>query len=315
MGRRDRIEKKDKKKKKKTRVILAIVAGVILTLVLVGVGVYNYLDDSNFVKLKGDKSELNVSEEAEKKSKKHNVENILVLGVDKEENASDTIMIFSLDKDNKKIKVTSLLRDMYVYQGEGKANKINYAYHYGGVEGSISTINELFDLDIQKYVKVTFEELIRCVDYVGGVDIEITKKEAEFLNEQLDKNLKVKAGVNHLNGEQVLAYSRIRKIDSDAQRSQRQRNVMMAIFNKAKSVQATKLPQLVKAVSSTVETNIPIYELVNIGNYALGMDINNLEELRLPLDGTTSHFTSGVYHLNWETKPNVEALQKFVYGE
>ena len=93
---------------------------------------------------------LNISPETTAESEEKNIENILLLGVDKQENASDTIIIVSLRKDIKTLKFVSIMRDTYVYQGEGKANKINYAYHYGGVEGSVATVNKIFNLDISK---------------------------------------------------------------------------------------------------------------------------------------------------------------------
>ncbi|MGL5150838.1 MAG: LCP family protein, partial [Clostridium sp.] len=123
-----------------------------------------------------------------------------------------------------------------------------------------------------------------------------------------------KSGNVHLNGKQALAFSRIRKIDSDAARSSRQREVLMALFKKGKAMDITKLPTVARDVSSTIETNISLLDLIDIGTLLLSMNFDQLDELRLPLDGTTSHFLNGVYHLNWDEEVNKKAMHDFIFG-
>ena len=115
--------------KKRNKVLIAIM--IVMVIILGGIfGAYKYINRIKNVNLQGSDEQLKVSQETQEKSKKENIENILLLGVDNQENATDTIMILSLDKDDNTAKLTSIMRDMYVDQGEGKANKINYAYHY-----------------------------------------------------------------------------------------------------------------------------------------------------------------------------------------
>ncbi|WP_294351600.1 LCP family protein [uncultured Clostridium sp.] len=257
---------------------------------------------------------LNISPETTAESEEKNIENILLLGVDKQENASDTIIIVSLRKDIKTLKFVSIMRDTYVYQGEGKANKINYAYHYGGVEGSVATVNKIFNLDISKYIKVSFEELIKIVDYIGGVDIKINEEERRMINSKCSSRQLAKSGNVNLNGEQALAYSRIRKIDSDYRRTERQRNVMMSIFTKSKNVSVLDYPKVISELTSTVETNLTTFELIKLTTILTDIDLNNIGSFRIPLDGTTSDNSSGVYHLDWDKEVNVNALHDYIYN-
>lgn len=240
--------------------------------------------------------------------------NILLLGIDKEENVSDTIMILSLSKEKKTVKLISIMRDTYIYQGEGMANKINYAYHYGGVNGSIDTVNTVFNLDISKYVKVDFDNLISIVDYLDGVEVNIDEKEREYINACCKNTSLITSGDVTLNGEQALVFSRIRKIDSDFQRTERQRKVMFGIYNKIKNMDVLKYPKTFYTFSKSSETNMSIVELLEVGNFIMHSDENNYSNLRIPLDGTTSDSTIGVYHLNWDEEVNKQALYDFIYS-
>jgi hypothetical protein len=136
------------KKVRKRKKVLIVVASILVILAGSGVYAYNKINRVNKVELKESDEELNVSPETAKESKEKHITNILLIGVDQIENASDSIMILTLDKDDNTAKLTSIMRDTYVYFGEGQANKINYAYHYGGVPLTISKLNELFNLSI-----------------------------------------------------------------------------------------------------------------------------------------------------------------------
>lgn len=294
-------------KRKRNKILIII--GIIILLILGGAfGAYRYINRVKNVKLQGSNEELKISQETEEKSIKENIENILLLGVDKEENATDTIMILSLDKDDNTAKLTSIMRDMYVEQGEGKANKINYAYHYGGVEGTVSTLNELFNLDINKYALIDFDGLVKIIDYLGGINLNITEKERQLCGAS-------KAGNVLLNGEEALAFSRIRKIDSDFVRTSRQREVMLAILKKCKDIPLTSYPSVIADLSSNVQTNLSTMEILSIAKYLLTLDMNNLNDFRVPIDGTTKDNLNGVYHLDWDKEANTKALHEFIYGK
>ncbi|MDU4937975.1 MAG: LCP family protein [Clostridium sp.] len=293
--------------KKRNKVLIAIM--IIMVIILGGIfGAYKYINKIKNVKLQGSDEELKVSQETQEKSKRENIENILLLGVDNQENATDTIMILSLDKDDNTAKLTSVMRDTYVNQGQGKANKINYAYHYGGVEGTISTLNELFNLDINKYALIDFDGLVEIIDYLGGINLNITEQERKLCGAS-------NAGNVVLNGSQALAYSRIRHIDNDFQRTARQREIMFAILKKCKDISLTSYPSVISDLSSNVQTNLSTMEMLSIAKYLLTLDMNNLNDFRVPIDGTTKDNLNGVYHLDWDKEANVKALHEFIYGK
>lgn len=305
--------------KKRNKIILSIIGIILILCVGGGIWAYNYMNNITISPLQVDdeNKELSISTETKEKSKSQNIENILILGVDEAENASDTIMVLSLDKGNDTIKLTSIMRDTYV-ELPGDADKINYAYNIGGVELSIAKINEMFNLDINKYIQVDFNGLTNIIDYLGGVNINITDAEKEIANEKIigdgKKDLIMNSGDVVLSGEQALAYSRIRIIDNDFKRTERMRNVVFAIFSKIKNIDIFDYPKVISDLSSNITTNIKTSEMLSIGKFAISVENNNIKQFRVPIDGTTSDFTDGVYHLNWNREPNLEALHKFIYN-
>ncbi|MBQ2190903.1 MAG: LCP family protein, partial [Clostridia bacterium] len=135
-----------------------------------------------------------------------NVVNILLLGNDARDEydhgRADTIMILSFNKQTRTIKLVSILRDTWIYiPGRDKWNRINAAYQFGGTGLAINTINLNFDLDIQYYMRVDFNSLKSIVNELGGIDIELTEREVEYINNGCGgEDLPVHAGWHHLNG-------------------------------------------------------------------------------------------------------------------
>lgn len=303
--------------KKKSIILLLIIISPVL--------MYLRINKMKVVKIESTDDELAVCSEIKQISKENNVKNILLLGVDEEENASDTIMILSIDKDDKTLKLVFIMRDSYINFGANKVNKINYAYHYGGVENSIKTINENYSLDIRDFVKVSFEQLEGIVDAVGGIEVDLQPKELDAVNngakalafaneERYDKYIS-KPGRYNLDGKQVISYCRIRHLDSDFNRTQRQRNVMQGIFQKIKKISPVDYPSIVSKLSSSIETNLDALDIISLGNEVYGFNNNNISELRLPVDGTTQDdMSTGIYYLKWNKETNIKALHKFLYN-
>lgn len=299
----------------KMKKLLIILVSILIIFSLGGVVTYNKINQSKKVELKATDEELNVSEETVQKSQEKNIENILLLGIDHDENASDAIMIVSLDKNNKKVKLTSIMRDTYVYFGEGKSNKINYAYNYGGVELTIQKLNEIFNLDIKKYAKVDFDGFMKIVDAFGGYEAEISEAQRKEINYKLGYESLKTSGKVLLTGEQTAAYARIRRLDGDFNRTERQREIMFDIFKKAKNIPLTSYPSVISELSSYVETNLSALESLELVKFMISVDNNSAEQFRVPIDGTTSDNSEGVYHLDWDREPNIKALHNFIYGE
>jgi len=253
--------------------------------------------------------------------------NVLLLGVDALSSGnqrSDTMIIASIGGDG--LKLTSIQRDMVAnIPGHGKT-KINAAYAYGGPELAMRTVNEALDMNIMRYVVVDFTVLVKLVDALGGIDMDITEAEMTHINKNvwLSRKVFVPLGYSatelkeygedvHLNGLRALAYARIRKLDSDFVRTSRQRAVIEAMMDKLKSRlwNPVTVASFISAGLSGVETNLSPVELLSLGEKALFS--GGMEQLRLPLDGTFSDNGSSLTVTN--RSKNVEALREFIYGE
>ena len=199
----------------------------------------------------------------------NNVRNILLIGCDKANGGSsrsDSIMIASVNKSTGKITVCSILRDTHLYVPGNRESKVNAAYAWGGANLLIQTIEHNFGIKIDDYATVNFEMFTALVDGLGGVDVEVTEDEADYINNRHrygneQKPDAFESGESiHLNGYQALWYSRIRKLDSDFMRTQRQRKVISAIASKVKSqinpIGVFGLVSTAKEVAPYIETTL-----------------------------------------------------------
>ncbi|MGI6705891.1 MAG: LCP family protein [Clostridia bacterium] len=213
--------------------------------------------------------------------KETEVINILLFGLDRrsreERSRSDTIMIATIDKKNKTLKLTSLMRDMYVPIPGRADNRINAAYAFGGAALAIQTVNRNFHLDITRYITVDFFGLEKIIDRLGGVSIDVTPGEAQILG--------VSSGVQTLNGEQAVRYSRIRRIGNDYARTERQRTVLSEMFKKAKAINMIQYPDLVATFMPHIETNMSKLEIMSLA-LQLSSFKGEIQQYRLPVDGT-----------------------------
>lgn len=235
--------------------------------------------------------------------KPRDVINIALFGLDNrgnERGRSDTIMIASIDNDYKKIKLTSLMRDMYVdIPGRG-GDRINHAYAYGGPALAVSTINHNFDMDIEYYATVDFKGLEKLIDNLGGVDIDVKQGEIKYLNfyinelNNTDKDTQEpfisSPGMQHLNGRQAVGYMRIRYYgNADFERTERQRVVLAQLLNNVRDIGILKLPGIIGTLLPYIETNMPKVEILSLGASALSC--STIEQYRLPEDGTFKYQT------------------------
>lgn len=212
--------------------------------------------------------------------------NILLIGEDtREEEISDTsradsAIIASINIDTGEINLTSILRDLYVYfevDGEGQYGKINAAASMGGMKTYINTIERYYKIAINNYAVVNFASFPKIIDALNGVSIKITSAEINEINNHqkrygnvtITQTFDGTEGTMKLNGEQALAYCRIRKIDSDGARANRQKTVLNAIFRKMKSSGTVDIVKTVNQLAGYVYTGYSKKELVEIGNTAL----------------------------------------------
>ncbi len=226
--------------------------------------------------------------------------NIALFGIDSRnlnafKGLSDSIMILSVDKVHNSIKITSVLRDSVVpIEGYG-VNKINAAYSYGGPELAIKTLNENFGLNIRDYATVNFRGMAEIIDAVGGIEVDLTEAERNDANTHItwlsitsgiSKDLIQKSGPQTLNGNQAVAFARIRKVSTssgvsnDFGRTDRQRYVMEQLFNKALNMGVSKYPSLIRALLPHMETSLSYADIIGLAGVLTG-DIQ-FQQARIP---------------------------------
>ncbi len=263
---------KEAKKQKKRRPLLITVLSIAGLAVLLVIGGFYYLFSGlTITTLPSDDESLGISEQANSAA---GIENIALFGVDARDGSdsgrSDAIIILSVDKKNNEIKMTSILRDSKVpIEGHGET-KINHAYAYGGPGLAIKTLNQNFRLDIKEYVTVNFEQMADLVDAVGSVTIPLSGPEVSAVNEILGRKALSGKGEMALNGEEAVAYARIRSIDSDNARAGRQQNVLNAILTEVKSMPKSEYPRFIRGFLSTAETSLNYGQLLALSPVMLG---------------------------------------------
>ena len=259
------------------------------------------------------------------------VTNYLIFGIEEFGGArnTDSMMIASINTKDDTLKLTSLLRDSYVDIPGYKANKLNSAYARGGANLLMATIEQNYKIQLDGYASVDFKSFEKIVDLVGGVTIELGKEEADYLNStnyiSKKKNRNVKAGINHLNGNQVMGYVRVRKvktlggINNDYGRIVRQQRALKAIFDSFKSPKNMfKLLPITKKSLGYVTTNLTQNQIEKAMADVVENRMTSLDTFRIPVDGefdAPKRYNGITYPivLDWDT--NRIELYKFIYHD
>lgn len=196
--------------------------------------------------------------------------NLVLFGVDSrdrteiigDKSRSDTIMLVSIDKKTNQIQLISVMRDSKVnIEGYGE-QKINAAYAFGGHDLALQTLNQTFHLDVKDYMTVDFSRFSEIIDILGGVDIELSEEEANLIPE--NNGIQPTTGLNHLNGDQAIAYSRIRAIDSDVNRVSRQQKVIQQVLSNFKKIKPTDYVGVTLKILNCVDTSLPLSYILSI---------------------------------------------------
>ena len=247
------------------------------------------------------------------------VSNILLIGQDRREGQgrqrSDSMIICSINKKSKKIILSSVMRDLYVPIPGYSDNRINAAYQFGGMPLLDQVMEESLGIHIDGNIEVDFEGFISAMTEVGNLDIELYQAEADHLNNGNGWNLK--EGVNSMTPEQVLAYSRIRYVGhSDWERTDRQRRVLTAAFNKVKDRGVTELLAMADRIFPNLTTDMSNTQILGYMYTVLTNNITQIESYRIPVEGTYTNETlwMGMEVLMPDLKANSEYLQDYIYG-
>lgn len=251
-----------------------------------------------------------------------NVFNILLIGQDTRQPGvrarSDTMIMLSINKNNNTISMTSFMRDLYVQiPGGYSPNRINASFRFGGQSLLRQTIQKNFGITADAYVSVDFGQFQTIIDILGGVDVELSAKEAAHMRSELGHQ-SIVTGVNHLNGAQALDFCRIRKIDSDHNRTERQRRVLTALAQAAKGMGFSEAMQLVNKVLPYVETDLTDSQIISNATSALGILAGGgkLQSAKIPMNGAYSGaFINGMSVIVPHQGPCSAFLKAFIYGQ
>lgn len=257
-----------------------------------------------------------------------NIKSILLIGQDKQgdqtRQRSDSMILATLDKDQGTISLTSFMRDLYVAIPGYSSTRINAAYAYGGMELLDETLEENFGVQIDGNVEVDFEVFKVLVDKVGGIDLELTQAEADYIcgrdqsvlyPQPLRTDWDLQEGMNHLDGEQALIHARNRSIgNSDYRRTERQQEVLMAAFEKVKDLSAFSIAGLVKDVLPLVTTDLSFTEIIGYAMDVMSIGTGDIATYRIPEDGAyTPQTISGMQVLVPDLEQNRKYLQQVLY--
>ena len=236
---------------------------------------------------------------------------------------SDAIIIVSLNRDTKEIRLASVYRDTYLDNTNGEFRKATECYYFGGPERSINMLNKNLDLDISDYITVNFNAVVKAVDLLGGIDLEVTDEEVQYINGYCVENEQVtgasytpltSSGYVHLTGTQALAYCRIRFTEGwDYKRTERQRTVLTLIYKKAVEKGPIAMVSIINTMLPEISTSMNSVEILalaaDLGRYKLG------DQCGFPFDKTGADLAAGDCVVPVNLANNVTQLHAFLFGD
>ena len=302
-----------RKRKSKLKAFVTSIFIFLILLVTVAGTAYWFLNDRLGQMQQVTLNENDLSVSAGVQENLSNFRNIAIFGIDSREdsysegNRSDCIIIASINNETKEVKLVSVYRDTYVeIEGHG-LDKITHAYSYGEAPLAIKTLNTNLDLNITEFVTVNFDAVKEIIDDIGGISMNITSEEVSHIPGI------TKAGTYNLTGEQALAYARIRYAEGgDYKRTERMRDVLIAVLEKVKTFDLSELSQLANTVLPKVYTNITALDILSLIPSVTNVDVT--ESIGWPYE------TRGITLDRWYGIPvtlesNVIRLHQEVFGE
>lgn len=260
--------------------------------------------------------------------KSKNVLNILIVGIDASggtpmQGNSDVMMLASVNKKEKKITLCSFLRDSYTYfetsSGNGYYSKLNAAYANGGADCLMNAIEYNYKIDLDYFVAVDFEAFEKVIDAIGGINLNVSEDEAKAMEDYAGIS-GVPYGENtHLNGEQALLFSRMRKIyvTGDVQRTENQRKVINAIIKKSRTLGLSDLNTVVQTLGEYIYTDCPTTKIVSMGtNAILGKWYNfQVYSMEAPPESAREAYNGSSWMWMVDYPYSAQYVQKQIYGE
>ncbi|MCI9124112.1 MAG: LCP family protein [Eubacterium sp.] len=323
-----------RKKKKKHKVIIFAIEFFVLIILLAALFVwskYQKLDSRPDFIGTDDYMNTDIDETAQEVLKGYT--NIALFALDNRSNGnfesgnSDVIMVASINNDTKEVRLVSVYRDTFLnVNDDGTFNfrKANYAYNKGGAEQAVKMLNRNLDLDISDYVVVDFQAVTEAVDLLGGVEIEIDAKEAEWMNFYITETAQVTdheahlidtPGVYTLDGVQATSYCRIRyTAGQDFKRAQRQREVLSKMVEKAKKADLLTINKIVDSVLDDVSTNFTAGEILSLVSQLMSYELADTTGFPFRLTNVTLG-NKGDCVIPCDLSSNVTDLHKYLFND
>ncbi|MGL5417376.1 MAG: LCP family protein [Clostridium sp.] len=316
---------------KKKKILMGSVLGLIAVIGMLLGGSYYYVKSKidKVEKVNVDVEALGIEEEldTELTTKYGNIQNIALFGIDNVDGMrgrSDSIMILTINRDKRTVKVSSIMRDSYVkIAGKGINDKINHAYAFGGPEMAIRTLNENFNLNIKDFITVDFSSLPEIIDMIGGIELDVDKDEIKHINSyirhlnKLNKtnNEEIKTpGKTLVNGTEAMAYCRIRYTSGgDYKRTERHREVLGKIFKKVQKISSSEYPKLLDKALPLVKTNLKSEEIMDIGLDLVKIG-GNLKETRFPEnEDCKGDMINKIYYLTFNKEATLKKMHEWIF--
>ena len=312
------------RKKKSWSTTKKVVLSLVMVLViLIGtvLGFYKHIKNKIYVK-----KEPSISNNDSEFKEVEGITNVLLIGVDArdldEPCRSDSMIIATLDNNNKKVKLTSLFRDTLVdIPGHGEA-KLNAAYMLGGPELLMKTVKETYNVNIDKYIIINFWGFETIVDYIGGIEVDVKDYQLEELNKYIGESTGgndcpvEKTGIQTLNGKQALSYARIRyNVGDEYERTDRQREVIFKVIEKLQNTKPSKYLGVMNTMLEYIKTNIDPLEALNMAYTIYKLPSLDVEQLQIPLvalSETRNYKELGSVFL-MDRLQNASILYNFIY--
>lgn len=314
------MSKKKKKWSTTKKVVLSLLA-VLVILVGTVLGFYQHVKNKIYIE-----KEPSISKSDTEFQEVKGITNVLLIGVDArdldEPCRSDSMIIATIDNNNKKVKLTSLFRDTLVdIPGHGEA-KLNSAYMLGGPELLLETVKETYNVSIDKYIIINFWGFETIVDYIGGIEVDVKDYQLEELNKYIGESTGgndcpvEKAGIQTLNGKQALSYARIRyNVGDEYERTDRQREVIFKVIEKLQNTKPSKYLGIMNTMLEYIKTNIDPLEALNMAYTIYKFPSLDVEQLQIPLvalSETRNYKELGSVFL-MDRLQNASILYNFIY--
>lgn len=334
-------QRKEGKSKKKSIIIFSIIGVLLASIISVGLFINKIFGNIEKVEVKPE--DLGITE-IEKQKEEEEVTygtfrsneryiNIALLGVDTrtlgafDGTRADCIMMLSIDRENKTMKLASLARDTYAnIEGYGM-DKINHAYAFGGPTLMVKALNQNFNLNITDFAVVNFFGMAEIIDRLGGVELEVDEEEVQYINGYIDEISRIKGiepqhistpGTYNLTGIQAVAYSRIRYTDGgDFKRTERQREVLLKLAEKSNQVKIPDVVPIINQLSSNLMTTLSASDMTNLAVEIIkgGYTSNMSQKLFPEAEYSGGDMIDGTYYYVTDLQQATDGIHEFFYGE